>query len=302
MPARWVIRAAVMMSLAGAVLAPCTPARGDDTGGDALRGPSVAERPKDSTLIERDFSGRIKRIEIDPALAALEKLKLTPEQRAAADKIVNERNTILDGIVLDNVRLIVELAGARQSGDAAGVRKYVGEAMDKLRPLTSRGQLIDELERVLPSAAFAELRRMVNEYRAASIDDRMNAADGSPKQGRAQAGAAEFLENFGQEIKRSYERVLGARSKDFDALLKTLSLTPEQDAKVRQIVIDLVQKTSGKPTARQTSKAFMDVYKLLDAEQRKVLIERVAEQRRLANEAEIGKTAPGGPARGKRPS
>jgi hypothetical protein len=262
----------------------------DDSPADALRGPSVNERPKDSTLVERDFSGRIKRVETDPVLAGLERIKLSSEERAAADKIVNERNTILDGIVQDNIQLLVQLNGARQAGDNAGIRKYVGEAMVLLRPLTARGLLIDELKSVLPKDKHEELARMVSEYRAASIGERMQGDMGKPGQGRAQASAAEFLENFGQELKRSYERVIGTRTQDFEALVKSLSLTPEQDSKVRRIVVDLAQKTSGKPTQRQTAKAFMDVYKLLDAEQRKVLIERAAEQRGAAAGARESKT------------
>lgn len=258
-----------------------------DDGTDPLRGPSVSEKPKNASLIERDFAGHIKRPDTDPALAALEKLKLSPEEKAATEKIVAERDTIIDQIVLDNLKLLVQLNNARQSGDKAGTRQYVAEAAEKLKPLTSRGRLVEELKGALAPANAAELARLVDEYRAASIDDRMK-AESSGKGGEAgqrlKATAAEFLEGYGQEVRRSYERVIGSRAKDFDALIKSLSLTPEQEGKVRQLVTDLVQKTSGKATPAQRSKVFVEIYKVLNAEQRTALIEKIAEQRRLGRE------------------
>lgn len=282
-----VARLAIVGALAAG--APAARAMDDADKPDALRGPSVKEEPKDASLVQRDFSGKIKRLDTDPTLAALEKISLTPEEKAAAEKIITERNTILDRLVLDNLQELVALNGARQAGDRAGARAKLADLLEKMKPLTSRGRLVDELKSVLPESKHAELVRLTGEYTQASIADRMENPEAQGEMGaalakrtrnpRAGAAAAEFLENFGQEIKRSYERVLGSRAKDFDKLINQLQLSPEQEAKVRRIATDLIQKANGKPSPRETTRAFFEIYRELDVDQRQILRDRIREQR-----------------------
>lgn len=271
----------------------------DSGAADALRGPSVGEKLLSRSLVERDFSGKLKRLEVDPAIAAIEHIELTPDERAKVDRLINERNTLMDGLVLDHLKDIVALAGARQAGDRAGTRESLVRVYEEFRPFIERGTLSKELKSALPEAKYAELERMTREYGEAAMGERESEMNGENTQGAAAgaggkrfagrggagkegAGAAraqEFLEGFGQEIKRSYERVLGSRAKDFDALLASLSLRPEQESKVRGLVTDLIQKSLGKPSPRETARVYMQVYRELDAEQRAALVRTIRERR-----------------------
>lgn len=248
----------------------------------ALRGPAVPLEPTKNTLIERAFDGKLKRPETDPVLAALSRLELDAPTREAVDTVIAQRNAVVDRLVLDNLSDIVNLAQARQSGNKAELRSALTALYAKAQPLLTRPRLLDELRPVLPSEKFSELSRIVSDYYKLAIKERLEEPGPIAKSpGSSGAVAAELLNTFGQELKRSYDRVFTSRKDEFEALLKSLTLSPEQDAKVHQIVIDLIQKTQGKPTRQQLARAYLDVYQQLDAEQRRLLTARAFEDRKL---------------------
>lgn len=250
----------------------------DDAG--ALKGPSVNERGRQGghekpTLVERDFEGELKRLDQDPVIAGLEKIGLTPEEKAAAEKIVYERYALLDGLVQEHLRTIVELAQSRQAGDREATRKYVGVLLAEFQPLIKRGPLLDELKGVLPADKHAKLAEMTREYRRESAKDREKSGGERP----GGAMVAEFLESFGGEIKRSYQRVVGSRTSEFEETIKRLGLSEEQEAKVRRMVTDSFQKNIGKSSRREKARVFMSVYRELDAQQRQTLMQILKERR-----------------------
>lgn len=252
-----------------------------------LAGPKVNEQPREKsatemmaprTLVERDFEGKLRRLETSPAIAALELLSLTDDERKATQKIIDERNMLMDELVQDHLKEITQLAGAFQSGDRAAGMKLLKPLIEDSVELRARGKLVDELAGVLEESNAKELQRLTTEYTRALVSERMK--DGNPQQpgkklSRLEAGGYEYLAGIGQEIKRSYERVFALQARDFDDLLAKLSLSPEQESKIRGMVTDLVQKTYGKSTQAQQTKVFLDAYELLDADQRKVLLEEV---------------------------
>ncbi len=253
------------------------------TDADALRGPTVTRSPErpDHSIVQRDFNGRVKKSEEHPVLLALSRLSLTPEQKAATDKVLAERGAALDAIVRDNLRLIVEYAQAKQTGDAAAIAKLQPELLEKAQPFFKRGTMLAELMPAIPDEKFAELKKMIDEYNTLAAQDRvMDTMSGTSKPNRLGAAIAQGFENFGAEARASYERVVGAGGKDFDALIKTLQLTPEQESKVRQKAGDLFQKTYGKPTKRQTFRLFLDIYAELDTDQRHRLAQYIGDENR----------------------
>ena len=153
--------------------------------------------------------------------------------------------------------------------------------------MLQKGPLVDQVADALPAAKAAELKRLHEEYITAATQDRMDGemtdadnarcAEGREgRRGRFQANMAERLQGFGQEIRRSYERVFASRTAEFQELVKDLGLSPEVESKVQRIFVDLFQKTYGKPTKAQSTKAFLEAYALLDPEQRAKLRERLA--------------------------
>lgn len=303
---------ALGLALALGAWSACLPLAAARTSDDPspLAGPKVNEQPGEKspaapmdamtprTLVERDFEGKLRRLEVSPALAALELLSLSDEERQATQRILDERNMLMDELVQDHLKEITQLAGAFQSGDRAAGMKLLKPLIEDSAELRARGKLVDELAGALTEANAKELQRLTLEYTRALVNERMK--DGNPQQpgkklSRLEAGGYEYIAGLGQEIKRSYERVFALQAKDFDDLLAKLSLTPEQDSKIRALVTDLVQKTYGKSTQAQQTKVFLDAYAVLDADQRKVLLEEVRKRQGLRAVNRLDRvTTPGG--------
>jgi hypothetical protein len=252
-----------------------------------LLGPSVAPAAvATTTLIQRDFAGKLVRLEVPPAEAAVKALDLDPPTRAKVDSVLLARSALLDRLVGDNLKLLVKLQAARQSQDKDETRKLFEELFEKSEPLRARGTLANELTGVLTPDQASRLRSMTEEYVKASIDERA-AEKGSGKgltlveslRIQREAAREETFSIIGQELKRAYERTVGQRIADFDKLLKDFNVTPEQESKIRKIVQDNFTATYGKPTPQQRAKAFTEIYALLDAGQREQLLKRVAEER-----------------------
>ena len=106
---------------------------------DALRGPTISTKSSAAkqSIVERDFDGRVKKLDEPPALAALRVLELTPEERAATEKVVSDRAAALDAIVRDNLKLIIELALAQQAKDTQASGRLPRRGDAKGRPIFS---------------------------------------------------------------------------------------------------------------------------------------------------------------------
>lgn len=272
----------VFVIVGSALCAPWSLAAFDDNKSDdsaALAGPKVVERARDNaSIVEREFDGKLKRVQQHPVLLALDALELNAEQRAKVDEVIISRNAQLDGLVRDNLRLIIEAALAKQAGDQPAAQAKFGELLKIARPFLDRGPLLAELRPAMDDEHYRQLKHAVDEYNAAAAQDTANAPN-AKRQNRFGAMIAQGFEGFGLEVKASYERVFADRSKEFDELLRHLDLTPEQESKVRQKVGDLVQKTYGKPTKGQLFRVFLDIYGELTPEQRKKLSQRMGEER-----------------------
>lgn len=245
-----------------------------------LAGPKVATTEARKTLVEREFGGKLKRLDTDPAQAALRLLELSDEEKAATDRVLFERAAIMDKLVTDNLREIVEMSQAFQSRQTAEGLRLLKELYDKASDWRARGRLEDELAAGLSGANAAELRRMTAEYVDAEVEE-LAAEPGRNGQARGRLAAAlvQKLGVLGHEIRQSYERTFGAGAKDVDGLLRRLGATPEQESVIRVAIQDAYVTTYGKPTAAQKTAAFLKIYGVLDAEQRKELAKYIGEQR-----------------------
>lgn len=300
MRTRETLGAGVVLLIAGCAIAQTGTPERETT--DPLRGPSVQERatPSRATLIERDSDGRIRRLELDPALAALEKVALDKQTRERADKIVVARLTVLDRIVQDNFIAIAELAQAHQAGDKKPARKLLADLYTKARPYLDRGPLLEELRPALPADTHARLKIMVDEYTNACIDERMLGPDEHGKKpARIGAVFAENLHVLGQEVRRSYQRTVQAGGGELDQLIKDLGLTPEQEAKIRTRITDAYLDSQGKPSRVQQARVFLESYQDLNTEQRQRLVRIVNQKRaqeRPSPAAQAPEKRPGGDA------
>ncbi|MFN0131344.1 MAG: hypothetical protein ACKVW3_02235 [Phycisphaerales bacterium] len=259
--------------------------------GAALAGPKVSERST-TTLIERDFAGKVKRLDTPPEEASLALLDLDEATRAATTRILNERAAIMDGIVRDNIDLLLKFVTARQGGDRAAIVSLLGEFNAKLEPLRARGELVDEIHDALPPAMRGRFTTLVTEYRKAVTDEAAGEAKTKGERARPRAAAMrERLADLGLEVKRSYERLIGAGQRDFEALIEELQLAPEQETKVRNLAQEYVQKTKGKPTPAQQRQLVTSIMAHLTPEQNKVLLSKLAAARGEGQTARMRKSS-----------
>ncbi len=253
--------------------------------GDALRGPTLRKQTEetDRSIVQRDFQGRLKKLEENPALAALAKVSLTPEERERVDRVIGERAAAIDTIVRDNLRLVVEFVTAKQAGESAEASALQSRVLEKAMPFIRRGPLVNELRAALPEEKYSALRGMVDEYHRALTADR--AADplmaGKQKdENKLGSMVAAGAEGFVAEARASFQRIVNGGGQEFEALIKMLALTPQQEGRVRQIATDLFSKTYGMPTKMQQIKVFLDIYAELDVEQRHRLADYIGEENR----------------------
>lgn len=281
-----------------------------------LGGPKVADGAGAPTIVERDFEGKVKRLEVRPEEAAAMRLQLTEEERRAVDSVLAERAASMDAAIVGNVELLTRFASARAANDREALRGLLEELRGAFGELAQPGKLVEDISAVLPAEKAEALRAMVRGYYEAVIAEaaqdarRTRDAGGAneamgeqgsgggeasseesdshepmtdnPRQrrglwrgGRAgserQLLAAESLRVFGQEIRASYDRVIGQATQRLDATLSQLNLTGEQDSKIRNLITEFGQKTRLNPTAQQKAELFRAVWAELNAEQREQL-------------------------------
>ncbi len=287
---------AALIALAIALFAAPALSAEPDTPRDPLAGPSVSEKKKPLTIIERDADGRVKRLEVTPAEAAAKIMSLSKETREKVDNVLVTQAATMDQVVRDNFDLIVKAAGAFDSKDKVASTRYLQELWQVSEPVRKRGQLVEQIAKVLSKAEADQLRSLVREYLKARLKDEEDAAASKGESfDNIKFNIGETLHALGHEVRRSYERVVGQGANDFEKLLANLNLTPEQDSKVRGRVLDLVQRSGPGATGAQKFRVFMQIINELTPEQRKILGEHLTEQRRLdlaASGAERSKKSP----------
>lgn len=293
------------------------PTTADPLAGPRVREGGSTDRPAGApTLIERTFEGKLKRYDTRIEEAAAERLDLSPAERDKVSAILAARAAKMDSIVRENVELLLKGLSARESGDRKLIRENLLAMREKFGDLADRGGLLDELADALPTEKADQLHAVVQEYWRALIEeetlkqrrDRVkfmedapandepgehdskdepapdmdsmpNQQTGGTRAGNRQVLVRLALEEFGREIKRSYDRIAQDGQKRLDEVVKQLALTPEQESRVRQIALQHAQESKLNPSARQKTKLFFDVLRELTPDQRRKFMELVREGR-----------------------
>ncbi len=311
--ARELVMGVAAFALVGTPLRAADPRAASDPP-DPLAGPSVKPEEAAPSLVDRTFAGEMKRPDVRPEEAALRKLQLSDAERAATDRVLAERASMLDGLVRENIGLLLRLQAARASGDRAALGAVNKELREVLRPLAAKGRLQEQIRSALEPENAAKYDGLVRGYYRAilaegkgtrpkrgggeaakppaeramrdeeaertSMDQMPHAAphdaphaapdsapDSAPPEERRER-ARLLLEVFGQEVRRSYERIAAEGQSRLDEVAKALDLTPAQEAKVRALAAEFAQKSQFKPTQAQRAELFGNVLRELTPEQR----------------------------------
>jgi hypothetical protein len=262
----------------------CAPALAQDEpapAADPLSGPALAPREVKPSLVVRDASGALVRPEgMSLAEAAFRKLKLDPKAQAAGENVLKDRARLLDDVVATNLIEIGQLANAFQSGNRAAAMEGLAKLWKDTEALRAKGQLNQQLAKALPKAQGDQLLGMVQEYmQAVFTEERQKAQTTGESFNMGKVIVAENLKGLGQEIKASYERVIGQSSRDFEQLIKDLDLTPEQEGKLRTMVQESLTKYGANAPAARNSAIFMEMYRTMTPQQRRRALELLAERR-----------------------
>ena len=249
-----------------AVAIASVPALGqDDTA--PLAGPAVERETTPESLVEVAYDGSVEPLEAAPAEAAVELLGLDEATLAQVREVIAERAAILDRIVIENIELLVELQSARD--DPGRRRAIYAEIVGKLAPLVRRGELEDEIGALLSEEQRRCYVSLIAEYERALEAQARAEAERRGERFRAwRYRARHRLEALGAELRRSYERQIGARQADLERLLRELALDPEREAEVRRIVTEFAQRTMLNPSRADRAGLFIEIMGVLTPEQR----------------------------------
>jgi hypothetical protein len=242
-----------------------------------LAGPNVSEAARATSLVQRDYEGRVRRLEVPPEEAALALLALDDASREATQRVLAERAAILDRLVLDNLPLLIRLRSAGAAGDRRAQAAIAAELFVKAEPLRARGSLRDQLAAALPEAQRPRFHALVDEYWDAVVAERRALGD---RQGRLGILAGERLRVLGEEVARSFARQLDRRGEEeFERLLASLELRPDQEARVRRTAEEFIVGSKFRPSPGQQAMFVARVMSMLDERQRERLARHLAQQR-----------------------
>lgn len=134
------------------------PGTGAQKDGDAMRGPKVGERQSVPTLVRRDASGKLERLEVRPEQGAVDLLKLTPEERKPVDGVFVARLLEINKALQEHYDLFIKLQTARQGGAKP---EEVRPLMREFRPAIVgliEPALVERVEAVISEGKRAEYR------------------------------------------------------------------------------------------------------------------------------------------------
>ncbi|MCB9845356.1 MAG: hypothetical protein H6811_05160 [Phycisphaeraceae bacterium] len=236
---------------------------------DALAGPDVASAASRPTLVHRAFDGSIRRLEVSPEEAALERLDLDEESQGQVQEVLDARNAVLDEILVKHIGLLLKYQAAAAAEDRLEILRVLTEVWRATEPLRERGTLREELGRVLNQDRLSLMDEMVAEYDEALLAEARAQAEASGERFReVRYRIAEGLRRLGEDLKRSYERAVTAGVEEFEALLVKLQLEPEHEREVRRLVQDFAQATMLNPTAQQRRELGRKIFAVLSQEER----------------------------------
>ncbi|MEO1583443.1 MAG: hypothetical protein AAFR96_02590 [Planctomycetota bacterium] len=250
--------AAVSIAAAPAGLARAQGSAGDDAPAPPLLGGPSTEtdaNAESATLVELDYAGKLRPLEVRPEVAAIGLLGLSESERAAADEAVAERAALVEQAVFDNLLLLTEIGTAMQTlPPGSGMDALEGSLRERadagFGSLYKGEQLVDQVEGALPESHRSPYRAIVDEWYAAAVADQQ--AQGGRAQGRAAAFAAVMRTVIGSEIQSAYQRGSEGRAADFDSFIDRLELAADTEGVVREVVRDwytrVLSETGSPPT------------------------------------------------------
>jgi hypothetical protein len=261
--------------VAGLALSLLSGAASGQTDTPVLQGPKVVERERPATLVQREMGGALVRLEVRPEEAAIDLLGLTPEQKAATAKVLQERSAQVSRALADHYDLFLKIAAARQGGAPRGELAPLARQFRDETPALFEPPLAERVQGALPEEKRERFRALVDEYKKAVLEDEAPKRDDTEPVGERRATARLEISLTLRELGRALRASVQERRERTDDLIKTLDATQEQEEKIRAII----REVGGQ----------QGVIRELGPEKRREMMERILaelspEQRRAALE------------------
>lgn len=245
-----------------------------------LAGPGDEASRGDRSIVRYGLDGRIVPLESSPEESALALLDLEPSDRAKVDDLLAQRAAILDGVVRRNIAALLEARAARDGGDPAAAREVLDRLLPELQPLQARGRAREEIAAALPAEHAKRFNALLMEYWTSVLRQAREDASNSGVPFDQRAFMRDVLrEGIGRELRSSYERIVGQRVAELDALLRELALPSDKEDRIRTIATDFAADTLLNPTDAERAELFRRIFSELDASERQRLIEILRRER-----------------------
>lgn len=239
----------------------------------ALAGPIVPASPGEIGLVEYDFNGKLRRLDVPPEEAALALLDLPREVRARIDAIILDRRRAIESIVTEQTDLLVQLNTAGSTGNKADQLMLGLRLLGELREATGGQTVRRRVRDALPKDLGDRFDALVGAYwRAVSHEQETRPGDVSPLW---RSLTEESLRVLGLELERAFQSALSSGRLVVDVLLRGIDLSPEQEEAIKRITTDF--SASAQPGADE--KAYIPlvvgILAHLTGPQRKIVMERL---------------------------
>jgi len=269
--------------------APAAPGAPAESPPPVLAGPSVPDAARKPTLVELDFPGRVRRLDVAPEAAAVHLMTLDDATREAVDRILAARTRGIDDFAASNLDLLTKLGTADATGDKLDQLLLAAEAVRQLAPVWRKGTLRSQIEAVLSESDQQVFASLLDEYWDAIVKEQQAPAQNDvvrntgeharrtqpqPKRSaksRFEILAGERLASFGKEIERSVQRMLYSGDLLFRLIDKGMTLTDAQRGSIRVTCAEYAERTRGDASEAQNLELFVRLAGVLDMRQQQQL-------------------------------
>ncbi len=236
------------------------------------------------TLVERDLAGHVRRLEISLESAALQRItrvfSLSKADIAPAEQVIAKRAAKIDAFVENNIDLLTKLGTAFAGTDKVDQAQLLLEATGKLQSSLLESPMERQVQDVLPKQYQRPFQQLVTGYWDAIAEDRLSDpatnknAEGKPET-RLSVLGSERTAALGKQIELSLQRSLKSGTLAYSYLMKGITVTREQEPKLREFFAAHAEASKGDATDEQNKKLFWQVYSVLDADQQTIALRNV---------------------------
>jgi hypothetical protein len=263
-----------------------------------LAGPRVEVADRRVSLVKIGPDGMLAELEDREEIVAIDLLRLTPAERDPSDRLVRLRVAEVMSGGLGKIPILLEL----QEAIASGVDERVDEVLARFgttRPTWANPTALDVIiEGALPQHARGAYRAIVDEYRAAWLQQQRGTEPGTER-GRGLPGPAPMPDSMMArvdadsdavllaklerakklaDIRRPTDASLAQARERFEKIGRRLELTPEQEGRIQTLAQEYATGTNFKPKPRDGLKLLGDLFDVLTWKQRAEMVRYLREE------------------------